>query len=143
MYEIKAKLIASRVNVSRAGARARRLPSIVLGTGAVLRIAPGRSVKITPAVYESNKTLLDTFSEVIEVIDLRPKEDVVPPQPVPPEPVEVEPTVEPEPTLPEPEVVEPVQELAEETPAIEPVIEEEPKPKKRRSRKKKKVEEDA
>lgn len=134
MYEIKAKLIASRVQVSRAGARARRLPSIVLGTGAVLRIAPGRSVQITPEVYESNKSLLETFENVIEVRDLRPKEDIAPPQPVPPEPEEVAPIVE-EPPKEESVVEESKEEVVieEEQPKAE---EEKPKPKRRRRKKK-------
>lgn len=134
MYEIKAKLIASRVQVSRAGTRARRLPSIVLGTGAVLRIAPGRSVQITPEVYESNKSLLETFKSVIEVRDLRPKEDIDPPQPVPPEPEEVAPIIEDHPK--EELVVEEVKAeviVEEEQPIVE---EEKPKPKRRRRKKK-------
>lgn len=134
MYEIKAKLIADRINISRGGARARRLPSIVLATGAVLRIAPGRSVRVTEQVYEANKALLDSFAGMIDVIDRR---DITPPAPIPPEPVEEEkpkrrrskPKLEPEPEpVPEPEAI----------PAPEPESVEEEKPKRtRRSRRKK------
>lgn len=148
MYEIKAKLAASRVQVSRTGSRLRRLPKIVLGTGAVLRIAPGRSVKITPEVYEANKALLDQCKEIIEVKDLRPKvdEEVIPPKPLPPEPLPIEP-IEEEAVKPEPPKVEEapsiqediIQEATSEVVAEEPASEK-PKPKKRRSRKKKKVE---
>ena len=134
MYEIKAKLIADRINISRGGARARRLPSIVLATGAVLRIAPGRSVRVTEQVYEANKALLDSFAGMIDVIDRRA---ITPPAPIPPEPVEEEkpkrrrskPKLEPEPEpVPEPEAI----------PAPEPESVEEEKPKRtRRSRRKK------
>jgi outer membrane biosynthesis protein TonB len=142
MYEIKAKLIADRINISRGGARARRLPSIVLATGAVLRIAPGRSVRVTEQVYEANRALLDSFAGVIDIIDHR---EITPPAPIPPEPTEEEkpkrrrskpkPAPEPEPvsepeTIPAPEP-EPVI-----TPDPEPVEEEKPK-RTRRSRRKK------
>ena len=144
MYEIKAKLIADRINISRGGARARRLPSIVLATGDVLRIAPGRSVRVTEQVYEANKALLDSFEGMIDVIDHR---KITPPAPIPPEPAEEEkpkrrrskpkpkPAPEPEPvsepeTIPAPEP-EPVI-----TPDPEPAEEEKPK-RTRRSRRKK------
>ena len=128
MYEIKAKLIADRINISRGGARARRLPSIVLATGAVLRIAPGRSVRVTEKVYEANKALLDSFKGMIDVIDHR---EITPPAPVPPEPVE---EVKPEPV--EEVKPEPVEEVKP-----EPV--EEVKPKRRRSKPKPKPEPEA
>ena len=71
MYEIRAKTIAERINISRGGKRARRLPSIVLGTGAVPRISPGRSVRVTESVYRANKYALDMLEGVVEVIDRR------------------------------------------------------------------------
>lgn len=87
MYEIKAKLIANRINISRGGSRARRLPSIVLATGDVLRIAPGRSVRVTEQVYSDNKQLLEQFSDMIDVVDLR---EIKSTQPVSFEPVKEE-----------------------------------------------------
>ena len=148
MYEIKAKLIADRINISRGGARARRLPSIVLATGAVLRIAPGRSVRVTEKVYEANKALLDSFKGMIDVIDHR---EITPPAPVPPEPVE---EVKPEPVeevKPEPvEEVKPKRRRSKPKPKPEPEAEvapeseqKEEKPKRTRSRSRRKKTDDA
>ena len=154
MYEIKAKLIANRINISRGGARARRLPSIVLATGDVLRIAPGRSVKVTEQVYQANKALIDSFADMIDVIDHR---EITQPAQVPPEPVvddnpdcleiELEPETEPETiTVPELETIqahEPEPETEPET-EPEPGPAEEEKPKnKRASRSRRKKADDA
>ena len=134
MYEIKAKLIADRINISRGGARARRLPSIVLATGAVLRIAPGRSVRVTEQVYEANKALLDSFAGMIDVIDRR---DITPPAPMPPEPVEEEkPKRRRSKPKPKPDLTEAHDAVA--APEPEPVKEE--KPKRTRKSRRKKVE---
>ncbi len=158
MFRIKAKLIADRVNVARAGSRARRQPTIVLGTGAVIKLAPGRSVDITPQAYKANKTLLDQFSDMITVTSLS-GEPFVPPSKLAPPP-KVDPSIINDPATkivliekaedfapveeePKAEVVEDSAPIEEE-PKAEVVedsapIEEEPKPKKRRRRKKKVV----
>ena len=160
MYQINAKSIAGRVAVSRAGARLRRLPTIVLGTGQAIKIAPGRHVKITEAALQANIGVLRMFADVIDIIHVEsgalmnhllssetsaPAPNL-PPEPAPVEEPEVVEEVAPEPPeepAPEPEVVEepapvePEPEVVEE-PAPEPVEE---KPKKKRGRRKKKTEE--
>ena len=95
MIEIKAKLVADRISLARAGSRARRLPTIVLGTGAVIKLSPGRSVKVTEEVFNANKALLSQFEGLLDIIGVEPE-----PTPVEPEPAPVEP--EPAPVEPEP-----------------------------------------
>ena len=67
MIEIKAKLVTDRISLARAGSRKRRLPTIVLGTGAVIKLPPGRSVKVTEEVYEANKALLSQFEGMLDI----------------------------------------------------------------------------
>ena len=150
MIEIKAKLVADRISLARSGSRARRLPTIVLGTGAVIKLAPGRSVRVTPEVFKANANLLAQFEGMLEF-----KGDALPdylqearergrekaralkavepePAPVEPEPTPVEP--EPTPVEPEPTPVEPEPAPVEPEPApVEPEIVVE-KPKKKRKR---------
>ena len=122
MYKITAKKIANRVAISRGGSRIRRLPTLQVAGGACIKIAPGRSVVVTDAIYESNKQLLEELSSVLVVTSLReevtpdPVAETIPPQPAPPEPIAEEP-------LPEPKE-------QEETEAAK----EEPKPKPKRKR---------
>ena len=85
MIEIKAKLVADRISLARAGSRARRLPTIVLGTGAVIKLSPGRSVKVTEEVFSANRELLSQFEGLLDIIGVEPE-----PAPVEPEPVETE-----------------------------------------------------
>ena len=162
MFRIKAKLIADRVSVARAGSRARRQPVIVLGTGAVVKLAPGRSVDVTPEVYKANTTLLNQFSDMITVESLL-KEPFTQPSKLA-TPIKVDPSVlldpetkfvvtDREPEIIEPAVVDPVVEQAvEQDPVEEKPVEQEPaeaitpeqpaeeKPKKKRRRKKDEVE---
>lgn len=55
MYKITANLIKDRISISRNGHRVRRLPSITLSTGALIKLAPGRSVTISEEVYALNE----------------------------------------------------------------------------------------
>ena len=55
MYKITANLIKDRISISRSGRRVRRLPSITLSTGALIKLAPGRSVTISEEVYALNE----------------------------------------------------------------------------------------
>ena len=80
MIEIKAKLVADRISLARAGSRARRLPTIVLGTGAVIKLSPGRSVKVTEEVFSANRALLSQFEGLLDIIGVEPE-----PAPVEPE----------------------------------------------------------
>ena len=92
MIEIKAKLVADRISLARAGSRARRLPTIVLGTGAVIKLSPGRSVKVTEEVFSANRELLSQFEGLLDIIGVEPEPAPVEPEPAPvePEPVETE-----------------------------------------------------
>tara|TARA_Y100000592_G_C5480603_1_gene325211 strand:- start:6600 stop:7010 length:411 start_codon:yes stop_codon:yes gene_type:complete len=127
MYKITAKKIANRVAISRGGSRIRRLPTLQVAGGACIKIAPGRSVVVTDAIYESNKQLLEELSSVLVVTSLReevapdPVAETIPPQPAPPEPIAEEP-------LPEPKEQEEPETVEEET------VKEEPKPKPKRKR---------
>jgi outer membrane biosynthesis protein TonB len=155
MYRISAKNIASRVHVSRGGARLRRLPTLVLRTGQAIKLAPGRDVVITSEAFQENLLLLQSYEEIIDVHE-HPGGALVSlhaaPAPEPaPEPAPVhEPVVEPAPVVNEPVVelpIEPVDEpvvieepveesVVTEDPIEEPVAVEEP-PKKKGRRKKK------
>ena len=135
MIEIKAKLVTDRISLARAGSRNRRLPTIVLGTGAVIKLSPGRSVKVTEAVYEANKALLSQFDGMLEVSGYSAPVVVEEPAPVvveEPAPVVVE--------EPAPVVVEELAPVVVEEPApvvveeLAPVVVEEPAPKKKRRR---------
>ena len=55
VYKITANLIKDRISISRSGRRVRRLPSITLSTGALIKLAPGRSVTISEEVYALNE----------------------------------------------------------------------------------------
>lgn len=127
MIEIKAKLVSDRISLSRAGGRARRQPTIVLGTGAVIKLSPGRSVRVTEGVYQANKALLEQFSGMIEISgDLptssdEPVKEKTAPVDAPTEVVEAS----------EPEILV-VQEAKEEPPASEEQVEAKPKPKRRK-----------
>ena len=149
MYRISAKNIASRVHVSRGGARLRRLPTLVLRTGQAIKLAPGRDVVITPEAFQENLLLLQSYEEIIDVHE-HPGGALVSlhaaraPEPAPePAPIH-EPVVEPAPVVNEPVVelpMEPAEEpVVTEEPAEEPVVTEEPveEPPKKKGRRKKK-----
>ena len=67
MFLITAKNIRSRVLVSRSGARRRRLPQICLARGAVIKIAPGRSVTISLDDILSNMENLKDYENEITI----------------------------------------------------------------------------
>ena len=127
MIEIKAKLVTDRISLARAGSRKRRLPTIVLGTGAVIKLPPGRSVKVTEEVYEANKALLSQFEGMLDISgNFTQTEEPAPVSVEEPAPVSVE---EPAPVSveePEPVSVEEPEPVSVEEPA--------PAPKKRRRR---------
>ena len=147
MFRITGKNISNRVAANRTGLRARRLPSIVLCSGAVIKIHPNRQVLISEDDLRNNlERLTETSSfisvrravapfEEISLLDLV-ETPVTTPPPVPePEPEvviepEPEPIIEPEPT-PEPEP----------EPTPEPVPEPEPvkKPAAKRTRRKRRT----
>ena len=129
MYRISTKSITSRVAVSRAGARLRRLPHVVLATGQSIKIAPGRSVQVTEPVLRANLALLREFAELIDVtnvttgeafnvLDRAPSVQVSVSTPVP-EPAEIVAVEPPE----APEVVEEVAAVEDEPAAVEEVPE--------------------
>lgn len=165
MFRITAKSTSSRVAVSRAGARLRRLPMIILKTGQVIKLAPGQSVDITPSTFVRNIALLQKYADVVTVRDMETGEDknwenLAQPQLQMTE-VAVRQIDIAKGTLPERDVVDepapvedisvdetaPVEEVVEEAPAPaepEPApVEEEPAPKKKSTRRKKKKVEDA
>ena len=138
MYQITAVQVSSRVSISRTGRRVRRLPQIILPNGALIKLAPGRSVVIDERTYLENKDRLSQWGETVRIKSLattqeapaheeaRPVEEEAPVLPTPePEPA-VEEQPEPPQEEPQPEEKEddaPIQE--EERPTVE---EPEPKP---------------
>jgi hypothetical protein len=119
MYQITAHNIQSRMNVSRAGIRARRLPAIVLGDGSVIKLSPGRSVLIDERTYETNREFLTQQASLIHVVNMNPSSgsDVEPPA-VQYDEIE---TLEPVEAEPEP-AAEPVEEVVELAPLVEPEL---------------------
>ena len=107
MFRITGKSISNRVTASRTGLRARRLPSIALSSGAVIKIHPNRQVLITENDLHANLSRLLEVSSYISVsrdvppfseISLLELGRVVTPEPV------LVPKPEPEPeVIPEPE----------------------------------------
>ena len=136
MFRITGKNISNRITANRTGLRKRRLPSIVLSSGAVIKIHPNRQVLISEDDLRNNlERLIETSSfisvrravapfEEISLLDLV-EAPVTTPPPVP----EPEPIIEPEPE-PEPEVIEP-----EPEPEPEPVK----KPAAKRTRRKRRT----
>ena len=132
MFRITGKSISNRVTASRTGLRARRLPNIVLGSGAVIKIHPNRQVLITEDDLRANLNRLLEVSSYISVSRDEPpfseisllELDTPTPEVVPEPVVEVVPEPEPEPVVePEPE------------PVVEPEPEPEPVPEKKTRRK--------
>jgi hypothetical protein len=67
MFRIKGKSISARVSTSRTGVRSRRLPSIVLSSGAVIKIHPNRHVFITENDLKENYSRLLLIADQIVV----------------------------------------------------------------------------
>ena len=67
MFRITGKSISNRATASRTGLRARRLPSIVLSSGAVIKIHPNRQVLITEDDLRANLSRLIEVSSYISV----------------------------------------------------------------------------
>ena len=133
MFRITGKRVSTRISKARGGARVRRLPSIILGDGAVIKVHPNRSVLVSEKDLRANANRISEFVDMIiiseptapfnnvSLYDILNGTD---------EPVEVvadlneaatepPPAIEPEPVVEEPEP--------------EPVVEK-PAPKKRRKR---------
>ena len=133
MYLVTALRAVQRVKAARTGVRLRRNPVVVMKDGSTIKLPPGRSVRITDEIYESNKKLFAEFSSMITVKCLTP---TVSPTPI-------EPTVNA--VVPP---IAPVEEDEEDTippkvPAEEPkVIVEEAEVKKPKTRRKKAASED-
>ena len=139
MFRMTGKSISNRVAANRTGLRARRLPSIVLCSGAVIKIHPNRQVLISEDDLRSNLSrLLDVSSLIsvrsavapfgeISLADFDQQEVIAEPAPrAAAAEVVIEPEPEPEVVIePEPEAIEVVLE-----PEPELVIEPKPKPKK-------------
>lgn len=114
MYQITAHSIQSRMSVTRAGSRARRLPAIVLGDGSVIRLSPGRSVTIDDTTYNNNSAFLAQQASLISVSRVG---DAPLPE-VPAVQYDDIDTLDPEPVAPVPEPQEPVEEVVELAPEI-------------------------
>ena len=150
MFRITGKRVSTRISKARGGARVRRLPSIILGDGAVIKVHPNRSVLVSkkdlrananrisefidmiiisePTAPFNNVSLYDILNGADEPVKIAADLNETPTEPPPaiePEPI-VEERVE-EPTQP-PLAIEP-----EPEPEPEPVVEK-PAPKKRRKR---------
>ena len=149
MFRITGKRVSTRIAKARGGARVRRLPSIVLGNGAVIKIHPNRSVLVSARDIRANANRISGFTgmvvisettapfNIVSLLDIMNVEGVktepiveekVEPPTEPPPVVEPEPIIEPEPVVePEP-IIEP-----------EPVVEEPPPPQKKRRRRRTKA----
>ena len=164
MFRITGKRVSTRISKARGGARVRRLPSIILGDGAVIKIHPNRSVLVSDRDLRANANRISEFVDMIiisrptppfsnvSLYDIlngtdEPAQNVTdrdeaptePPSPIEPEPVveeRVEEPTQPPPAVePEPIVEEPEPEPIVEEPEPEPVAEKPaPAPKKRRKR---------
>ena len=153
MFRITGKRVSTRISKARGGARVRRLPSIVLGDGAVIKVHPNRSVLISERDLRANANRISEFIDMIVISEPTAPFNTVSLFDVVNGDVEVEPTVEeraelptePPPAIePEPVTEERAELPTEPPPAIEPepIVEElepepvvrSPAPKKRRKR---------
>ena len=67
MFRIKGKSVSNRVVASRTGTRSRRLPSIVLRNGAVIKIHPNRHVFVSSEDVKANLPRLVAIADMITV----------------------------------------------------------------------------
>lgn len=67
MFTITAASPAGRAVITRSGVRGSRVPQIVLGDGSTIKVMPGRSVRVTREVLESNLAVLRLYGEVVKI----------------------------------------------------------------------------
>ena len=136
MFRITGKRVSTRISKARGGARVRRLPSIVLGDGAVIKVHPNRSVLISERDLRANANRISEFIDMVVISEpTAPFNtvsllDVVNGDAEPTVEERAELPTEPPPAIePEPVIEERVELPTEPPPAIEPEpIVEEPEP---------------